>query len=78
MKTTILDRGFGYTIISHGIACGIVREKDDASVFLQGDDATEFLDEWHDLSIDHNSPNTRASRFTWSELLDTMCGGYFN
>lgn len=80
MKTVIIDQNEGYTIESHGngLAYAITRESDGASVFIQGDDASMFRDEYDDLSIDHNSPNTRASRFTWRELLDTMCGSYFD
>lgn len=80
MKTELLDQFYGYRVDSHGngVAVTITRESDNASRFIQGDEAALFLDEWNDLSIDHNSPETRASRFSWRELLDTMCGPYFD
>jgi hypothetical protein len=80
MQKVIIDQGEGYKVESHGngVAYLITRERDGAEQFIQGDDATLFRDEYDDLSIDHNSPDTRASRFTWRELLDGMCGVYFD
>jgi hypothetical protein len=80
MKKVIIDQGEGYTVESHGngVAYLITRERDGAERFIQGDDATLFRDEYDDLSKDQVIANTRASRFTWRELLDGMCGVYFD
>ena len=80
MKTQIIEANMGYRIESHGNgwAYTITRETDGASRFIQDDDARMFFDEYHDLMTDHCSPNTRASRFSWRELLDTIVGSYFD
>ncbi|MFZ9327829.1 MAG: hypothetical protein ACO24H_10340 [Polynucleobacter sp.] len=80
MRDTVIESGSGYTITSHGngFAYTIVRDSDSAQRYLQGDDAVYFSNEYEDLSIDHNSPETRASRFSWPQLLDEIVGGYFD
>jgi len=80
MHAVIIEQGHGYTIASHGngTAYAIVRERDAAEFFVQGDDATALRAEYDELKEDAGQPNTRASRFTWRETLDTMLGAYFD
>lgn len=79
MSGIIIDCHAGYKITSfhNGGAYEIEQEATGNTVFIQGDDASLFRDEYDDLYADLNKPNTRASRFTWRQLLDTMCGCYF-
>lgn len=80
MQIQTIDFGHGYEITSHGNgwAYVITRESDRKSVWLQDDEAALFRAEYNDLGRDHVTSNTRASRFSWNELLDTMCGSYFD
>lgn len=76
----ILDQGYGYTIASHfngGSYC-IRCERTGRNVHIAGDEAADFRAEYDDLAADYVVSGTRASRFTWRELLDTMCGAYFD
>lgn len=79
MRVICIESGHGYTIDSHGngLAYAITKDATNESVFIQGDDATMWRAEYDDLWADTAKPNTRASRFTWAELLDQMCGAYF-
>jgi hypothetical protein len=79
MQHTILDSGSGYTITAYADGdYRIAQEATGKTTFLRGDEALLFRAEYDDLLSDHTKPNTRASRFTWTELLDTMCGCYFD
>lgn len=79
MKDVVIERGDGYTVTSfgNGLSYLIKRESDGKEVFLQGEDATLWRDDYDQQYADHDKPNTRASRFTWRELMDELCGAYF-
>lgn len=70
--------GYLVTVYGGGLALEVKRLTDGASAFLQGDDAGLAYDEYCDLMRDYGKPGTNASRFTESELLDTMFGDYLD
>lgn len=80
MRGIVIEQGDGYRVESfgNGLSYTITQEATGNDVFIQGDDASMWRDEYDGLYADHSKPNTRASRFTWRQLLDTMCGPYFH
>lgn len=78
-SSVVIEDGSGYTIYSYGngLAYKIVQYSTGKDVFIQGDDAKAFRDEYDDLKLDQCHYGTRASRFTWAEVLDQICGCYF-
>ena len=76
----VIESGNGYRVTSwhNGLAYEIEQEASGKTVFLQGDEASDWRAEYDDLQTDAGLPNTRASRFTWRQLLDDMCGVYFH
>ena len=81
MNPNIIESGHGYKIESfhNGGAYSIIQESTGREQFIQGDDATDFRAEFDNLSMNHaKKPNSRASRFTWPELLDMIYDAWFS
>lgn len=79
MKALVLENGPVYqmTVYGHGISISIVQLATGKEVHLQGDDAVLLYDQYNEMTIDHETVGTRASRFTWPQLVDEMVGCYF-
>ena len=75
----VIEQGAGYRVTSfwNGQSYLIRKEATQEEIYIQDEEAQMWRDEYNELSTDHTQEGTRASRFSWRELLDTMCGPYF-
>lgn len=74
----ILENGAGFTIETDACGVRIFKDTSQPDVYLQGEEASLFLAEYDDLKKDYGIPGTRAYRMRWRDILNEMCGCYFD
>ena len=78
MKFTVFHYG-AYTVKDYGFALGVDHPDSITGAFLQGDEAALVRAELEELFFDHHKVfNSRAARFTATQLVDEILGEYIN
>ena len=73
--------GWGYQIgvWRSGVGVRLLRERDDATVWLQGDDAVRLLEEFEQsVEPDMVDPPVGPALTLYEQKLAELCGPYFN
>lgn len=78
MQRTIIEQTDAWQIESHGNGFGyaFTRKSDGKEVFLQGDDATQWREEYEAMQTAYSNPESVWHSQTWNACLSQLCGEY--
>lgn len=78
MQQAIIEQTDLWTVTSHGngIAYAFYRKTDGKEAFLQGDDATQWREEYEAMQTAYGNPESVWHYQTWNTCLSQLCGEY--
>jgi hypothetical protein len=78
MRIVIIEQTDLWQVESHGngFAYAFYRKSDGASAFLQGDDATQWRDEYDSMQAAYSNPDSVWHSQSWNACLFQLCGEY--
>lgn len=78
MRVAIIEQTDLWQVESHGngLAYAFYRKADGKEAFLQGDDATQWRDDYDSMRAAACNPESVWYRKSWNECLSELCGEY--